>query len=99
MRRFSKTLIATFGYLTIMGFMGCLSSHYDRSEEFQFLWKIGDLEKAGQEAERLSQEGPKRDRLLYCLEQGAVERMQGDRTGSISALKNAAMEYDRLVWP
>ena len=82
-------------FIFLLFLSGCVSSHYDRTENFQFLWKIGDLNKAGQEAERLSQGGPKRDRLLYYLEQGAVERMQRDRRGSISALKNAAMEYDR----
>jgi len=86
-------------FIFLLFLSGCVSSHYDRTENFQFLWKIGDLKKAGQEAERLSQEGPKRDRLLYYLEQGAVERMQGDRRGSISALNNAAMEYDRWFGP
>jgi hypothetical protein len=78
---------------------GCFSSHYDRTENFNFLWKIGGLNRAGQEAERLSREGPKRDRLLYFLEQGAVQRMQGDRQGSINALNNAAVEYDRWFGP
>ena len=78
---------------------GCFSSHYDRTENFNFLWKIGDLNRAGHEAERLSREGPKRDRLLYFLEQGAVERMQGDRQSSITALNNAAIEYDRWFGP
>ena len=86
-------------FIFLLFLSGCVSSHYDRTENFQFLWKIGDLKKAGQEAERLSQEGPKRDRLLYYLEQGAVERMQGDRRGSISALNNAAMEYERWFGP
>jgi hypothetical protein len=98
-KRFPKLLIATFGHLLIIGIFGCFSSHIDRTENFQFLWKIGDLKKAGEEAERLSQEGPKRDRLLYYLEQGAVERMQGDRTSSISALNNAGLEYDRWFGP
>jgi len=86
---------SSFIFIILLFLGGCVSSHYDRTENFQFLWKIGDLNKAGREAARLSQEGPKRDRLLYYLEEGAVERMQGDRRGSISALNNAAMEYDR----
>ena len=93
MRKYSSI----FFILVFLG--GCVSSHNDRTENFQFLWKIGDLNKAGLEAERLSHAGPKRDRLLYFLEQGAVERMQGDRRGSISALNNAAMEYDRWFGP
>ena len=80
-------------------FAGCFSSHYDRTENFNFLWKIGDLQRAGDEANRLTNEGPKRDRLLYYLEEGAVARMQGDRKDSILALNNAAREYDRWFGP
>ena len=78
---------------------GCFSSHYERTENFQFLWKIGDLQKAGVEADRLSREGPKRDRLLYYLEQGAVARMQGDQKKSIAALDYASREYDHWFGP
>ena len=75
------------------------SSHYDRTENFNFLWKIGDLQRAADEANRLTKEGPKRDRLLYYLEEGAVARMQGDQKDSILALNNAAREYDRWFGP
>ena len=80
-------------------FCGCVSTHYDRTENFQFLWKVGDLNQAGQEAARLAKDGPKRDRLLYYLEQGAVARMQSDPSNSIGALNGAALEYDRWFGP
>ena len=57
------------------------------------------MQRAGDEANRLTKEGPKRDRLLYYLEEGAVARMQGDRKDSILALNNAAREYDRWFGP
>ena len=90
--------IFQFGLLFFL-LAGCFSSHYDRTENFNFLWKIGDLQRAGDEANRLTNEGPKRDRLLYYLEEGAVARMQGDRKDSILALSNAALEYDRWFGP
>ena len=74
---------------------GCVSSHYDRSENFQFSWKIGDFKSAAVEAENLSQNGPKRDRLLYKLEEGSVKRLAGDLDGSVLALQEASAEYDR----
>ena len=74
---------------------GCVSSHYDRSENFQFSWKIGDYKSAAGEAEQLSQNGPKRDRLLYKLEEGSVKRLAGDLSGSVEALEEASAEYDR----
>ena len=58
---------------------GCFSTHYDRTENFSFLWKIGVLENAELEAARLAKEGPNRDRMLfYYLEQGAVARMHAN---------------------
>ena len=85
--------------LLLLQFIGCLSSHYDRTENFQFLWKIGDLDRAEEEAARLAQEGPKRDRLLYFLEEGAVSRMNSNTDQSIPALNQAALEYDRWFGP
>jgi uncharacterized protein len=84
-----------FGILIIVLLGGCISSHYDRTENFQFLWKIGDLDRAEEEAARLSRTGPKRDRLLYFLEEGSVARMNGDTKQSLFALNQAAGEYDR----
>ena len=80
-------------------FGGCFSTHYDRTENFQFLWKVGDLKRAGEEAGRLAEKGPKNDRMLYHLEQGAVERMQGDLSSSTFAFNQAAQEYDRWFGP
>ena len=74
---------------------GCVSTHYDRSENFLFSWKIGDLKSAASEAEKLSESGPKRDRLLYKLEEGSTKRLAGDLTGSVKAFREAAEEYDR----
>ena len=74
---------------------GCVSTHYDRSENFLFSWKIGDLKSAASEAEKLSESGPKRDRLLYKLEEGSTKRLSGDLTGSVKAFREAAEEYDR----
>jgi hypothetical protein len=74
---------------------GCVSTHYDRSENFLFSWKIGDLKSAVSEAEKLSESGPKRDRLLYKLEEGSTKRLVGDLTGSVKAFREAAEEYDR----
>jgi len=85
--------------LLVLQFSGCLSSHYDRTENFQFLWKIGDLKSAEAEAARLSKEGPLRDRLLYCLEQGAVARMQSNLSSSVVAFNQAGGEYDRWFGP
>ena len=92
-------MIATFCHFTVIGILGCFSSHIDRTENFQFLWKVGDLKKASDEAKRLTKEGPKRDRLLHCLEEGTVSRIQGDRKSSIMAFNNAASEYDRWFGP
>ena len=74
---------------------GCVSTHYDRTENFLFSWKIGDLKSATSEAEKLSQTGPKRDRLLYKLEEGSTKRLGGDLTGSVKAFQDAAEEYER----
>ena len=79
--------------------IGCFSTHYDRTENFSFLWKVGDLRNAELEAARLAREGPKRDRMLYYLEQGAVARMHGNTAKSISALQGASREYDRWYGP
>ena len=76
-----------------------MSSHYDRTENFQFLWKIGDLDRAEEEAAKLANEGPKRDRLLYFLEEGAVSRMNSNTDQSIPALNHAAREYERWFGP
>ena len=87
-------------YLVLFLFLsGCFSTHYDRTENFSFLWKIGDLENAELEAARLAKEGPKRDRMLYYLEQGAVARMHANYPASISALDGASREYDRWYGP
>jgi hypothetical protein len=43
-----------FSILTLVVMSGCMSSHYDRTENFQFLWKIGDLDRAEEEAARLA---------------------------------------------
>jgi uncharacterized protein len=74
---------------------GCVNTHYDRSENFLFSWKIGDVKSAADEAEKLSRSGPKRDRLLYKLEEGSTKRLAGDLNGSVSAFREAAEEYDR----
>ena len=84
-----------FFFLAPFFLFGCVGSHYDRSESFQFSWKIGDFKSAAAEAENLSQTGPKRDRLLYKLEEGTVKRLAGDLEGSVLALQQASDEYDR----
>ena len=86
-------------FLLLVILNGCFSGHYERSENFQFLAKVGDFEQAGKEAARLAKEGPTRDRLLYFLEQGAVARMQSDPNNSIGAFNGAALEYDRWFGP
>ena len=88
-----------FSIFILLFLSGCISSHYERTENFQFLWKIGDLEGAGKEAARLSRKGPKRDRLLYFLEEGGVARMNADTEQSIFTFKQAAREYDRWFGP
>jgi hypothetical protein len=75
--------------------VGCVTTDYDRSENFLFSWKIGDLENAALEAEYLGQNGPKRDRLLYQLEEGSIKRIKGDIFGSIKSFAEVAKEYDR----
>jgi uncharacterized protein len=79
----------------IFSFLGCVSTHYDRSEKFSFSWKIGDLEGAVVEAEKLAETGASRDRLLYRLEEGAIKRIKGDYEGSIFSFQKVAEEYDR----
>ena len=91
--------ISIYSIITCSFFLsGCIgTSHYDRTENFQFLWKIGDLDRAEEEAAKLANEGPKRDRLLYFLEEGAVSRMNSNTDQSIPALNQAAQEYDRWI--
>ena len=64
--------------VSFLFFFGCMSSHYDRTENFTFSWKIGDFEQAAKEAENLAKKGPSRDRMLYRLEEGATKRIQGN---------------------
>ncbi len=80
---------------TVIFISGCLSNHYERTENFSFFWKIGDFANAALEAEKLATEGLKRDRMLYRLEEGATKRIQGDFDGSIKALEHASNEYDK----
>ena len=72
-----------------------MSTHYDRSENFLFSWKIGDLDSAVIEAEQLAKNGPKRDRLLYLLEEASVKRIKGDLEGSINSFSEVSKEYER----
>ena len=68
-----KTFVAGLGNYSIKKVLvlfavllsSCVNSHYDQTENFLFSWKIGDLKTAAVEAEKLSQSGPKKDRLLY----------------------------------
>lgn len=89
------SLVRMIIFLSSFLFFGCVNTHYDRSENFLFSWKIGDLKSATIEAEKLSQSGPKRDRLLYKLEEGSTKRLGGDLTGSVEAFQDAAREYER----
>lgn len=73
----------------------CVSNHYDRTEDFNFSWKIGDLEQASLEVQKLVRDGPSRDRMLYLMEEGSIKRMTGDFDGSIRSLTKAAEEYSR----
>ena len=82
-------------YLFTFALTGCISNHYDRTEKFNFSWKIGDFEDAAIEAQELASKGPKRDRMLYRLEEGATKRMKGDIDGSIQAFEHADKEYER----
>lgn len=82
-------------FLAFICLSGCVKTHYDRSENFQFSWKIGDYKSAAEEAESLSLNGPKKDRLLHKLEEGSVKRLVGDLNGSVSAFTQASNEYYR----
>jgi len=86
-----KKVLVLFAVL----FSSCVSSHYDQTENFLFSWKIGDLKTAAVEAEKLSESGPKKDRLLYKLEEGSTKRLSGDLEGSVRALGEASKEYER----
>ena len=81
-------------FLFLLSF-GCVSTHYDRTEKFTFSWKIGDLDSASVEAEKLSVDGPSRDRLLYQLEEATIKRMKGDIDGSIRSFNKVSDEYAR----
>ena len=81
-------------FLFLLSF-GCVSTYYDRTEKFTFSWKIGDLDSASVEAEKLSVDGPSRDRLLYQLEEATIKRMKGDIDGSIHSFNKVSDEYAR----
>ena len=74
-----------------------MSSHYDRTENFTFSWKVGDLEQAAKEAENLAKKGPSRDRMLYRLEEGATKRIQGNLQGSAEAFGKASLHYEKWL--
>jgi len=74
-----------------------MSSHYDRTENFTFSWKIGDFEQAAKEAENLAKKGPSRDRMLYRLEEGATKRIQGNLQGSAEAFDKASLHYEKWL--
>ena len=76
-------------------FSSCISNHYDRTESFTFSWKIGDFDQASQEIEQLAESGPKRDRMLYRMEEGAIKRLQNDFEGSIRAFSLAGDYYEK----
>lgn len=84
-----------FWFLAIILFAGCLSNHYERTENFAFWWKIGDFEQAAMEVEKLAEKGPKKDRMLYSMEEGAVKRLQNDVEGSIRAFSIAGNDYEK----
>ena len=82
--------------VTSASLSGCLlRNHYDHSEEFRFSWKVGDLTGAAVQAAELVENGPRRDKLLYLLEEGTTRRTGGDRAGSIRAFEGAEREYER----
>jgi len=80
--------------LTGLTFGGCISS-IDRAENFRFLWKIGDAEGAAREMTDLAERAPRRDHLLYRLEEGAVKRVNLDSAGSVEAFEKAQVEISR----
>ena len=86
------------GYAVLVGLVvlsGCVTNHYDRTEEFQFSWKVGDVQGAAEQASELAKKGPKRDRLLYLLEEGSARRAAGDAAGSRLAFLAAEENYKR----
>ena len=85
---------AYFIILTAL-FSSCVTNYYDRTESFTFSWKIGDFEQASQEIEKLAESGPKRDRMLYRMEEGAIKRLQNDFEGSIRAISLAGDFYEK----
>ncbi len=86
----------TFTGLFLAGslFVGCVS-HVDRTENFRFLWKIGDTERAAQEISGLADKSPRRDRILYRLEEGSVKRVNFDSPGSANAFEKAEAGINR----
>ncbi|MBG30450.1 MAG: hypothetical protein CMI31_10685 [Opitutae bacterium] len=72
--------------------LGGCSTSVDRTEKFRFLWKIGDAQGASQEMSALAEKAPRRDRLLYRLEEGVVKRLNLDTTGSAQAFEKAEQE-------
>lgn len=82
--------------VSLASLCGCLlRNHYDRTEEFRFSWKVGDLTGAADQAAELAENGPRRDKLLYLLEEGTARRTGGDRSGSMLAFSGAEREYER----
>ena len=70
-------------------------SYKDRAENFRFLWKIGDAEGAAREMADLADQAPRRDRLLFRLEEGAVKRLNLDAMGSAEAFEKAEADIFR----
>jgi uncharacterized protein len=82
------------GCFVLASSVGCVS-YVDRVENFRFLWKIGDAEGAAHEMNGLADASPRRDRLLYRFEEGAVKRLNQDTTGSVQAFEQAESEISR----
>ena len=94
MKRFQK--VGESLTLALLVFLpACVTSHYDRTENFTFSWKIGDFEQAAKEAENLAERGPKRDRMLYRMEEGATKRLRRDHQGSVRAFQEVSAHYDK----
>ena len=83
------------GFLLVSIALGGCVSYLDRAENFRFLWKIGDAEGATREMSALAEQAPRRDRILYRLEEGAVKRVNLDTVGSAQAFEKAEAEIFR----
>ena len=83
-----------FWFLAIIFFAGCLSNHYERTENFAFWWKIAILIKQQWRSKNLLKKDQKKIECFTAW-RSAVKRLQNDVEGSIRAFSIAGNDYEK----